>query len=321
MKAIEFDHYGGPEVLQLRDVKLPQLNNRHILIRVKFASVNPKDCFIRKGKFRCFTGMHYPQRLGHDFSGEIASACAGKCGIFRQGSRVFGMLRGWRRGAYAEYILAKPDEIALMPNKMHFCDAAAFPLAGLTSLQALRDCGEIEPKKSVCINGASGGVGVFAIQLAAAYGANVTAVCSRKNFDLCEALGADQLVDYKQTDPKELDQELDIFFDVFGNQSFSGIRHLLRHGGVYVTTIPRLRNFAMKLITKCAGKKKAQVIIVKSNRQDLNLLADMWTDGKVRAVIEKIYDMSDARSAHAHVETKRARGKILLNVASGGNAS
>ena len=313
MKAVLFFEYGAPGVLKISEIDLPEILDDELLIKVSCAAVNPKDCFIRKGKFKLFTGRKFPQTIGNDFAGEVVRT--GKSvKNFQVGDRVYGMLNGWCSGAYAEFVAAKSTEIAHQPKLLSVEEAAATPLAALTALQALRDLGKIKPGSRICINGASGGVGTFAIQIARAFGGVVTAICSFRNIEFCKQLGADHTIDYTKTDIVDTGNQFDIFFDVFGNYSFSKVRKRLTPKGVYISTIPNIRNFFDHYRTKFSFGKTARVVIVNANSEDLNILAELIDTGKVKPVIDKIYPLEKAAEAHEYIQTKRARGKVLLAV-------
>ena len=312
MKRIQISSYGPPDVLEMAECEIPVLRDDEILVRVQYAGINPKDCLIRKGKFKTFTGKKFPLAIGNDFAGEVLRT--GKSVVHVQaGDPVWGMLNGFRSGAYASVLSAKPDEVGLKPASLSFAQAAATPLAALTALQALRDLGG-KNARTACINGASGGVGTFAVQIAKAFGMDVTAICSSRSADLCIKLGADHIIDYTATKINELQQPFDIFFDVFGNQSFPAARRLLNRKGVYISTIPKLPNFLQQFITYVSPGKKAKVILFKSNENDLGVLAQMIENGSISPVIDREYPLAEAADAHRYIETKRAHGKVVLAI-------
>ena len=204
MKAALYDRYGPPQVLELRDLPEPTPARGQIKVRVGAASVNPKDALIRAGKFRRLTGSKFPKLVGSDFAGTVVGLGPGVSG-FTVGDLVFGMLNGFRAGACAEYVLAGVGEVALMPRELGFVDAAALPLAGQTALQALRDLAAVKNGSQVCIHGASGGVGTLAVQIAAAQGARVTALCGTDSGKLVSALGAETVLDYHLVQPPRIE--------------------------------------------------------------------------------------------------------------------
>lgn len=312
MRAIEIDRYGSPAVMQWRIAAKPGIQRDEVLVRVMAAAVNPKDTFIRKGRYRLFTRRKFPLRLGNDFAGVVVEAGAAVQDL-KSGDRVFGMLNGWRGGAYAEYVAAKANEVARFPDGLSFEEAAALPLAGQTALQALRDLARLKAGDRVCINGGSGGVGTLAIQIARAFGANVTALCSAPNVQLCKELGASTVLDYAQMNIETTENEFEIFFDVFGNKSFARVRHLLTPAGIYVTTVPKLKNFWRHFATLLT-RKRARVVVVKSRREDLEALSRLLQQRLIRPMIDKVYAIDEAPLAHRHVETKHSRGKVILRI-------
>ena len=213
MKAVIINAYGSREVLHIADIPKPIPLKDEILVRVKAAAVNPKDTFIRKGYFKQFTGDPESVRLGFDYAGTVAEL-GSDAKHLRVGEPVYGGLDGWQGGACAEYLSVKSSKLARKPDGLSFEEAASLPIAALTALQALHDEGQIQEGHAVCINGASGGVGTVAIQIAKVFGASVTAISRSENHGLLAELGADQCLDYREVDVSELNQRYDIFFDV-----------------------------------------------------------------------------------------------------------
>lgn len=313
MKAIRFDHYGPPTVLACREVAAPVCGPAQLLVRVHAAGVNPKDCLVRKGKFRWFTGRRFPLGVGHDFAGTVEAAGA-HVHDFKTGDAVYGMTNGWQGRSYAEFLVAQPSETALKPASLGFAEAAAVPLAAMTALQALRDIGGVVPGQRVCINGSSGGVGTFAVQIAAIMGAHVTAVCSGRNADLVRRLGAHQVMDYTRDDIRRLPEPVDVFFDVFGNGVFPEIRSRLKPRGRFISTVPGLPILKWGLFSRLSPGPRAHLVIVKSRATDLQTLSDWIAEGRLHPVVDREYPLAEAAQAHAYIETKRARGKVVLTV-------
>jgi NADPH:quinone reductase-like Zn-dependent oxidoreductase len=313
MKAVQFDRYGPPAVLACREVAKPACGLRELLVEVHAAGVNPKDCLVRKGKFRWFTGRRFPLGLGHDFAGRVAVVGRRARG-FQVGDAVFGMTNGWQGRTYAAYAVVQPSETALKPSNLTFEQAAAVPLAAQTALQALRDIGGLAPGQRVMINGASGGVGTFAVQIARLLGAQVVAICSGRNAALVRGLGAERVIDYHREDFREDGEPLDIFFDVFGNQRFPDIRPLLTPQGRYIATVPGVAALKWALASRIRPGPRASLVVVKSRAGDLERLAAWIADGQLRAVVDRTFPLTAAEAAHAYIETKRARGKVVLQV-------
>ena len=311
MRAVVIDRYGGPEVLRQATVPRPVPTRGQVLVRTRFVGVNPKDVIVRKGKFKVATGKKFPLIVGHDIAGEVVEVGAGA--DLAEGDRVFGMINDFAGRAYAQFAAVDAQQLAKVPSSIELRAAAAVPLAAQTALQALRDDARVETGHKVLINGASGGVGVFAVQIAKILGAEVTAVCSQRNTDLVTELGADRVVDYTQTELVELDATFDAIFDVFGNYNFDKLKHLLEPRGTYVQTIPSgriLRDVARTLLRR----KRAKLVLVKSRRDQLDWLRQQIDTGSLRVVVDRSFSLEDAAEAHRYMETKRARGKVVLEL-------
>lgn len=313
MRAVIYNKFGGTEVLEVAEVKKPRVKADEVLVRVRAAAVNPKDTFVRKGRFRLFTGKRFPMLSGYDFAGEVA-ATSKRGATLEKGEPVFGMLDCWRGRTCAEFVAVKPSMLATMPESLSFEEAAALPLAASTALQALRDKAGIETGFRVGINGASGGVGTLAVQISKLFGAHVTAISSKTNHDFLNSLGADTCIDYHETDVASGAQRFDIFFDVFGNQTFGRIKPVLTPTGTWVSTVVQPHVFRSQLATSLWGRKKARLVVVKSRRADLALIRDWVAAGRLQPIIRAIYPLEKIREAHAQQETKHTRGKIVISI-------
>ncbi|MDH3200509.1 MAG: NAD(P)-dependent alcohol dehydrogenase [Myxococcales bacterium] len=311
MRAIVIDKYGGPDVLREATVPRPVPKRDQVLVRTRFIGVNPKDVVVRKGKFQVATGRRFPLIIGHDIAGEVVEA--GVDADLAVGEAVYGMINDFAGRGYAEYAAVDADQLGRAPSSIDLRVAAAVPLAAQTALQALRDDGHVARGDEVLINGASGGVGVFAVQIAKILGANVTAVCSHRNIELVRELGADEVVDYTKTELVTLEQRFDAIFDVFGNYRFDKLKHLLKPRGTYVHTIPSSRIFK-DVARTFVRKQRAKLVIVKSRRSQLDWLRQQIDGGRLRVVLDRSFPMRDVAEAHRYMETKRARGKVVLEV-------
>ncbi len=316
MKAIIINRYGSPEVFEEAEVEKPKIKPDQMLVKVYAASVNPIDWKIRKGMLKIITGTKFPMILGFDVSGEVVET-GGLITKFKQGDLIYARLDGLPGGAYAEYAAVSEKVAASKPSNITHEQAAAVPLAAMTALQALRDEGQIKTGQQVLINGASGGVGTFAIQIAKILGAGVvTGVCSSKNLDLVKSLGAERVIDYTQQDFTKESAKYDIVFDVSGNCSFNECKGVLHPQGVYITTQPYPGNYLKSFLTWITPGQKYKVILLKSNSEDLAFLKEKIEAGKLRVVIDRTYPLSETAAAHAYSETGRATGKIAISIAS-----
>lgn len=309
MRGVVYERYGPPEVLEVRELDSPVPGPGEVLVDVIAAALNPKDSLVRKGKFRRVTGQRFPRRLGYDFAGVVHTGSA----TLPAGTPVFGMLNGWTGGTVAEQVCVPVNELALKPERLDFEQAAALPLAALTALQALRDEARVQPGQRVLINGASGGVGVFAIQVARLLGAQVTTTSSARNLELCRSLGSHETWDYAARDAFAPGGGFDVIFDVFGNRSFSRARPALARRGTYVTTVPGVATVALHLLTRWLPRR-ARLVVVRSNRADLEQLARWAGEGQLVPVIDRVVPLAETAAGQAHVETKRARGKVVVRV-------
>ena len=325
MRAIVARGHGGPKVLRTEEVERPEARGKKVLIEVRAAGVNPVDWRIRRGELRPLSFL-LPHRVpGRDVAGVVVELGDEVRG-FEVGGRVFVMLDGASGGGYAEYAVAGEGAVAPMPENLSFEEAAGVPLAALTAVQAIRDAlrevtrnaphacdtGQLE-RRRVLINGASGGVGTFAVQFAKISGAEVTAVCKAESAALARELGAAHVVDYKEEDFARHQERYDVIFDVVGNRSFGACKRALRPAGVYVTTEPGARNFLSQVAT-IPAHKKARVVLVKPSGEDLSLLKQLFEAGRLRVVLDSVYPLEEAAGAHAHGETGHTRGKIVLRV-------
>jgi len=313
MRAVIFNRFGGTDVLEIDDIAKPKIQSDEVLVRVHAAAVNPKDTFVRKGRFQRLTGKQFPLQLGYDFAGKVA-AIGDRVTNFAKGQAVFGMLDIWQGRTCAEYLAVRENMLAGMPPSLSFTEAAAIPLTASTSLQALRDEADIQNGDHVGINGASGGVGTMAVQITKIFGARVTAISSAVNHDFLMSLGADACIDYNDTDVATGDQRFDIFFDVFGNQPFKRIKPVLAQSGTWVSTVVKPHVFISQWVTRLFGRQKARQVIVKARHTDLALIRDWVEAGHLRPIVQAVFPLEKIRDAHAQQETKHTRGKIVVTI-------
>lgn len=313
MRAAEYDRYGPASVLVVRDVPRPRPRRGELLVRVRAAALNPKDVIVRSGRFRLLSGGRFPKRVGFDWSGEVAEVGAGVEGV-PLGTAYYGMLDGFQGGACAEYLAVHPSGCAPGPSRLGHVEAASAPLAASTALQALRDLARLGPGMRLLVNGASGGVGTFAIQVAKLLGAHVTAASSARNLELCRRLGADVAFDYRATDPLSAPERFDVVLDVFGNRTLQEARRVLPPHGVFVTTVPRLGAF-LDVARSRLSPPRAELVLVRPRAADLRLIAAWLDEGKLVPVVEQAYPLDRIAEAEAHVETKHTRGKVVVTLA------
>jgi NADPH:quinone reductase-like Zn-dependent oxidoreductase len=313
LKAAVINTFGPTSVLELVDIPKPHMQSDEVLVRVHAAAINPKDTFIRKGYLQRFTGNRFPMQMGFDYAGEVTKVGAKVRGV-QEGEHVYGMLDGWHGGTCAEYVVVKSNQCASKSGSLTFEQAAALPMVTLTALQGLRDEAGVQARQNICINGASGGIGSMAVQIAKIYRASVMAVSSLQNHDFLHQLGADSCVDYHVIDILKTEQRFDIFFDVFGNQRFQAVKPILSSDGVWVSTVLQPHVFISVTWTRFFSRKKAKLVKVKSNREDLTIIRG-WTDAtKLKPIIHEVYPLDKINDAHAQQETKHTRGKIIIQI-------
>jgi len=325
MKAVVRRCYGPPDVLRLEDIEKPTLADNQVLVRVHAAAVNPFDWHYMRGKpylMRIDAGFGTPKnpRLGVDYSGTI-EAVGRNVSRFKLGDDVF----GGRYGALAEYVTAAEDgEIALKPANLTFEQAASVNMAAVTALQALRDRGKIQPGQKVLINGASGGVGTFAVQIAKSFGAEVTGVCSTRNVELVRSLGADHVIDYTKADYTQSGEHYDVILDNVANRSLSDNRRVLKSEGKYILiggggpdVGPWIGVFfgpVKALVMSWFVTQDMGMFLAEASQEDLAILSELIQAGKVTPVIDRRYKLSETAEAIRYLEQGHARGKVVINV-------
>ena len=315
MKAVFINQYGSTQVLQYGSIETPSINRDQLLVKVYASSVNPVDWKIRVGQLQFLTGYKFPMVLGFDVSGEVV-AVGESVTRFQTGDKVYAYLDSLPGGAYAEYAVVSERVACFKSENMSYEQAAAVPLAATTALQALRDLGQILPGHKVLINGASGGVGSFAVQIAKALKAEVTAVCSTQNVELVKSLGGDRVIDYTVQDFTKDTSVYDIIFDAVGKESFSGCQNILKPNGVYVTTLPDPDSVVQSFLTFLLPGKKSKLVVAQSSGQDFAYLKELIEGGKIRSVIDRTYSLEELAVAHAESEQGHVVGKLVITVAS-----
>ena len=324
MKAITHCEYGGPEVLKVEEIEKPVPNDNQVLVKVRANSVNPLDLTIRGPLLlRPLFGLRKPKdtRLGVDYSGTV-EAVGKNVTNFKPGDEVF----GGKNGVIAEYVCVLADRaVVLKPANMTFEQAAAVPVAAITALQGLRDKGKIQSGQKVLINGASGGVGTFAVQIAKSFGTEVTGVCSTHNVDLVRKTGADHVIDYTKEDFTNSAQRYDLIFDLIGNHSFSERRRVLNPNGICVMAGVGGAGWHDGMGMRLAGELNAYVrsrfvrekfvaYIAVFNKADMTILADLMQAGKITPVIDRTYKLNETADALRYLEQGHARGKVVIKL-------
>ena len=330
MKAIRYCEYGSPDVVKLDEIEKPAPEDNQVLIKVRAASLNAFDAYVIRDTWlgRLIFGLRKPRdaRLGQDVAGQVEAVGKNET-QFKPGDEVFGI----SRGALAEYACTPERALAAKPANVSFEQVASLPLAGLTALQGLRE-GKIQAGQKVLINGATGGVGTFAVQIAKSLGAEVTAVCSTRNLDLVRSIGADHVIDYTKDDFTKSDERYDVIFDNVCNHSFAERRHVLNPkgicvlagmGGAGVKASEAIGRIAGNIFTARASSlftdQKFAQYRTKSSKQDLTLLADLIRTGKITPVIDRRYKLGEAPEALRYLNEGHVRGKVVITVEQGNN--
>lgn len=322
MKAIVYTNYGSSNILQLKELEKPIPKDNEVLLKVHTASVNPLDWHFMRGTpyvLRIQAGMLKPKnnRLGVDVAGTVESV--GKdVTEFKPGDEVFGGCVG----AFAEYVCATEKAFVIKPNNVTFKQAAAVPIAAFTALQGLRDQGQIQPGQKVLINGAAGGVGTFAVQIAKSFGAIVTGVCSTRNVEMVRSIGADHVIDYTLEDFTRSEQQYDLIFDAVGNHSLTDCRRVLDSNGTLVLVGgpdkgrflgPLSRSIRALVLSRFVREKMVMLFAVRK-KADLHIIQELLSSGKITPVIDKCYTLNNVPEAIRYLEEGHAQGKVVINV-------
>jgi NADPH:quinone reductase-like Zn-dependent oxidoreductase len=318
MKAIVYTTYGPPDVLQLKDVEKPAPKDDEVLVKIHAASINYGDSILVRGKpiiGRLWSGLTKPKYaiLGTDIAGRVEAA-GRDAKQFQAGDEVFGDIGANGFGAFAEYVSVRESALALKPVNVTFEQAAAAPQAAVVALQGLRDSGQIQAGQEVLINGASGGIGSFAVQIAKSFGTRVTGVCSTRNLELVRSIGADEVIDYTQEDFTKSGKHYDLIFDIVANRSVSDYLLALKPAGNYVACAFNPTSlFLGPLVSKKSGRKVIS-LSHKPNQDDLLYIKELFEDRKIDPVIERSFRLSEVAEALRYVEEGQQRGKVVITV-------
>jgi len=317
MKAIVIDGYGGPDRLVLRERADPRPGTGELLVKVRAAGVNPVDWKIRRGDLRLFLWISFPYTPGGDVAGEVVEVGAG-VSRFKPGDAIVAFVDLKQGGGYAELAVVKESAAALKAPSLGFAEAASLPIAACTALQALRDHGNLRKGGTALINGAAGGVGHFAVQIAKVLGANAIATCGPANVEFVRSLGADRVIDYSREDFTRGPERFDTVFDAIAMSSFGACRQILKPGGTYVSTLPSPSIFLWGPLQKVAGwigpAKQAKFIWVRTVGADLAFFGQLADQGRLRPALSRTFPLELAREAHQASQEGHTRGKIVLEV-------
>jgi NADPH:quinone reductase-like Zn-dependent oxidoreductase len=323
MKAIVYTEYGSPDVLQLKEIVKPTPKDNEVLVKVYAVSANAADLHLLRADpflIRLSSGLLKPKNtiLGSDIAGRV-EAVGSNVKEFKLGDEVFGDISAGGWGGFAEYVCTREDALVLKPVNLSFEEAAAVPMAAVTALQGLRSKGQIQPGQKVLINGASGGVGLFAVQIAKALGAEVTAVCSTGNLDIVRSIGADHVIDYTQEDFTRNGHHYDLILAANGYRSISDYRRVLTPKGTYVTTGGSMAQLSEVMLKgpwiSMTGSQKMGNLLARPNKQDLSFIKELLEAGKVKPVIDRCYSLSEVADAIRYLEEGHAQGKVVITVA------
>ena len=323
MKAIRYDRYGSADVLELQDIDAPTVGDHDVLVRIRAASVNPLDWHFMRGTpyvVRLVAGLSRPKDngLGADMAGQV-EAVGRNVTAFRPGDEVF----GFAGGTFAEYVSVREDAKVLhKPANLTFEQAASVPVAALTALQALRDKGRVQPGHRVLINGAAGGVGTFAVQIAKALGAEVAGVCSSRNVDMVRSIGADWVVDYTREDFVQAGQRYDVMIDMAGNRTLSDARRVLVPKGILVAVggpvtgnwIAPIVDMAKIALVSAVVSQTMGSMLTRPRKEDLAIMRTFLESGKVNPVIDRTYPLAAVPDAIRYLEAGHARGKVVITI-------
>ena len=314
-----YTEYGSPDVLELKEIEKPSVNNNEVLIKVSTTTVSQADAHFRSGTpflaRQMAGGFQRPKItiLGFDFAGEVESV-GKECNRLKKGDKVYGFMPFGINGANTEYVCVPEEHALIKPINMTYEEAAAVPLAATVALRFLQ-AGSIKSGQKVLINGASGGLGTFAVQLAKSFDTEVTAVCSTGNLDMVKSLGSDKVIDYTKEDFTESNNTYDLIFDAVGKSSFSKCRKLLNQKGFYITTLLTFKILLDMLWTSVIGGKKAKFATPMVTPKDLDFINNLIKAGKIKPILDRSYPLSQLAEAHRYVELGHVKGRVVINIA------
>ncbi|MCF8381366.1 MAG: NAD(P)-dependent alcohol dehydrogenase [Bacteroidales bacterium] len=310
MRSIIINKYGGPEVLEYVEMPKPVAGRGELVIKTKFAAVNPADWKVRQGNLKIITGRKFPKTLGIEASGIIDSVGEG-VSSFVPGQHVFAA-KDYTTGTYSEYFKISEKNVLLLPESMPFEDAASIAVTGVTAYQCLLRHGGIEEGMNVLVNGASGGLGIMSVQIAKILGATVSGVCSSKNVEFVKSLGADTIIDYTKENILDSESRFDIIIDSAGNLNLKNAKKLLSKRGIIIKVNISMQTIRELVFTSKFSSKKIKLVLMRVIKEDFQWVRDQIAMGNLKVYIDTVFDLKDCKKAHEYSETLRAKGKILL---------
>lgn len=315
MKAVFINSYGSAENLIYGDLPEPEPAKGELRISVKAASVNPVDWKVREGRLKFLSGKNFPMIMGTEAAGVVDALGPGVTG-FSIGDRVYAGL-SHKGGGYAEKVVTAQNKVVPIPDELSYEDASTLVVAGVTPYQALTLHANTSPGDRVLINGASGGVGTYAVQIAKVLGAHVTAVCSERNVDLVRSLGADEVIDYGKEDFRSREKAFDLILDAASNAFFPEVKKCLKPGGVLIKLNLSLRSLYLSVTTRLFSSRRLKMILVKNRKEDLDWMIGKMAQNQIKVVMERTFPLEKAKEAQLLSESGRSRGKIVLVVNEG----
>lgn len=312
MKSVSITGFGGPEVIVMREKPLPDPKGDQVLVKIGYAGVNPLDWKVRNGELKMVTGRRFPMKQGYEFSGIVTDSGPKVTGL-KAGDRVVGGT-GILGGAYSEFIAVREHQVSKVPASLPLNLAAASYVCGLTSLQCLRDKAKTKEGDDVLLIGASGGVGSFGVQIGKLLKAKIWGVCSHRNIDYVESLGADRVIDYTSEDLMTLPNKFDLIYDAVNAHSFQKLKPLLKSRGTYLNTIPSPSGYLHQLVTAFLPVKKFKTFLMSPKRSDMDCILDNMVKGSISVNIQEVFSLENVAEAISTNEKGRTRGKIIIEV-------
>ncbi|HYO64837.1 MAG TPA: NAD(P)-dependent alcohol dehydrogenase [Archangium sp.] len=313
MKAITYSEFGGIDVLKLSEVEAPRPHKGEVLVRVHAASINPLDAKIRRGDLKLMSGTRLPKLIGNDFAGVVVALGEGVEGL-AVGEEVYGGVRSAKDGCLAEYVTTPAQNVARQPASLSFIEAATVPVVAVAALQGLRKVGEVKKGMSMLVNGCTGGVGLYALQLARHLGARVTGVCGTEGVALAREFGAEQVIDYRQQRLSEHGQRYDVLFELSGRLPFSQAHELMNEHGVYIDINPSPAGLVGNTLANPFRAQKHRFLLTQINTRDLEELTRLFEARVLRPRVDKVFPLPDFAAAFTYAERGGVQGKVAIQL-------